>query len=61
MRNYRLMINKLRTQLHIVTLVFLLALSLTGCGKKIPPSQRETEVKLENQAELEQIQTLQYA
>lgn len=50
MRNYRLMINKLRTQLHIVPLVFLLAVALTGCGKKVPPSQRETEVKLENQA-----------
>lgn len=36
--------------MHIVPFVFFLALILAGCGKKIPPSQRETEVKIENQA-----------
>lgn len=36
--------------MHIVPLVFLMVLALAGCGKKVPPSQRETEVKIENQA-----------
>ncbi len=50
MRHYRLMINKFWIKLYIATLAFMSVLSLTGCGKKIPPSQRETEVKIENQA-----------
>ncbi|MBR4719998.1 MAG: transglutaminase domain-containing protein [Lachnospiraceae bacterium] len=36
-----------KKQLHIFPLLLLLALIFSGCSKEIPPSQRETEVKVD--------------
>lgn len=48
MQHCQLMSSKLKIQSHTVLPILLLSLILAGCRKEVPPSQRETEVKLEN-------------
>lgn len=40
-----------KIQSHIIAVLLLLTLVFTGCSKDIPPSQRETEVKVEGTPE----------